>query len=294
MRILSIKVESEMNDCSVKDVLSKYLYVSDSLRSKIKQRNGSICVNGCPVYTNFHLHTGDNLCVDVSDLSKNYNIAPKEYPLNILYENDDFLVIDKQAGISVHPVKNSNEITLEHAIAYHLKDSNDNPHPVSRLDRGTTGIITIAKSGWSHNLLKISQQNGSYKKKYLALCIGTPKLLSGTINAPIGYFPGSKYKRMVRTDGVSSVSEYTVLKTLNDISLIQLIPITGRTHQLRVHMAYIGHPLLGDWLYGQIDERISRPALHSSEVTFQDVYTNKIYHFEAPYPNDMSRIIKQP
>ena len=88
MRILSIKVESEMNDCSVKDVLSKYLYVSDSLRSKIKQRNGSICVNGCPVYTNFHLHTGDNLCVDVSDLSKNYNIAPKEYPLNILYEND--------------------------------------------------------------------------------------------------------------------------------------------------------------------------------------------------------------
>ena len=294
MRILNLTIDESLEHAKVKDVLSKGLFISDSLCSKLKKRENAITVNGHSVYTNYTVKIGDILSVIVSDEKKREELLPIEYPLDIIYENDDFLIINKPSGLAIHPVKNLFETTLENAVAFHLRNTDDNPHPVSRLDRGTTGIISIAKSGWAHNLLKISQRSEMFHKKYLALCLGEPFPLEGTINVPIGFEPGSTYKRIVSPDGATAVSEYKVIDCSEDISLVELIPRTGRTHQLRVHMAYIGHPLLGDWLYGKESELIRRPALHSSHLAFINPFDHKEYVFNVPLPDDMGSIIKQP
>ena len=146
MRILNLTIDESLERAKVKDVLSKGLFISDSLCSKLKKRENAITVNGHSVYTNYTVKIGDILSVIVSDEKKREELLPIEYPLDIIYENDDFLIINKPSGLAIHPVKNLFETTLENAVAFHLRNTDDNPHPVSRLDRGTTGIISIAKS----------------------------------------------------------------------------------------------------------------------------------------------------
>ena len=199
--------------------------------------------------------------------------------------------MNKPAGMTAHA---SNFLpdtpTVAGALAY-TRGPDFLFHPVSRLDKGTTGLMVVAKSGYIHNLLRKALHTQDYYREYRAVCTGCPHPPSGTIRLPIGRDERSAVARMVRPDGVPAVTHYEVLRTRSGCSLVRLIPETGRTHQLRVHMAALGCPLVGDWLYGREDPAlIQRPALHSYLLCFTHPVSGQALRFTAPLPEDMRRL----
>ena len=197
------------------------------------------------------------------------------------------LILNKPAGLAVHQsTRDPGECTLENALSAYLPQG-DYVHPVSRLDRGTTGIMTVAKSGYVHDLLRRMLHSEDFRREYLGLARGLVEPESGMILLPIGFSPGSNYKRAVREGGQASVTEYSTVRRCGGCTLLRLIPRTGRTHQLRVHMAAIGFPLLGDWLYGEQDAAIVRPALHSYALWLKHPLTGEVLHLTAELPEDM-------
>ena len=163
---------------------------------------------------------------------------------------------------------------------------------MNRLDKGTTGLMAVAKSGYIHDRLRRTLHTDGFSREYRAVCVGCPKPPAGTIDAPIGRDETSAVRRMVRSDGQRAVSHYEVLSQRNGLSFVKLQPETGRTHQLRVHMAHIGCPLAGDWLYGTEDpDLISRPALHAYALALTHPVTGTHLYFTAPIPADMEKLI---
>ena len=200
-------------------------------------------------------------------------------------------MVDKPAGMTAHA---SNFLpdtpTVAGALAF-VRGTEFIFHPVNRLDKGTTGLMVIAKSGYVHDLLRRSLHTDRFRREYLAVCVGTPPSGSGTIDAPIGRDETSTVRRCVRPDGSPAVSHYRVLGTRDGLTLVALLPETGRTHQLRVHMASIGCPLAGDWLYGTEDPTlIARPALHSHRLTLIHPITGDPLNLTAPPPEDLIRL----
>ena len=282
--MLSLIIDRSYDGASVETVLRTAFGVSETYRKRLKRRMGALLLNGSPVYTVAHVHAGDVLAFDPSDPEK-LPIRPIPFPLDLVYEDAWFAVVNKPNGLSVHPARDPDEPTIENALAAHFTGT-DNPHPVSRLDKGTTGLMTVAKSGYIHARMKQAQADGAFQKTYLALVAGVPEQVKFLIDAPIGPLAGSTYQRTIRSDGAPSRSEYTVLKEQNGLSLVRLIPHTGRTHQLRVHTAYMGAPILGDWLYGMRSEAVDRPLLHADTLPFPHPVTNETMHFTAPLPDD--------
>ena len=167
------------------------------------------------------------------------------------------------------------------------------PHFVSRLDKGTSGLLIAAKSGYVHDRLRRALHSSDLQREYRAVAVGRVEPPYGVIDAPIGRAEGSIIRRCVRADGLPSLTEYETLQVNDRFTLLRLRPQTGRTHQLRVHMAYLGHPLAGDWLYGTEDKTlIARPALHSYELWFTQPVTGQELHFTAPIPQDMQRLME--
>ncbi len=289
MRFLSKTVTEQDAGRSVADVLTEAFGVSESYLRRLKRRPGSLLKNGEPVYTTHAVGARDVVSFDPSDPMK-LPIRPIQTPLSIAYEDEWLLVLDKSKGIGVHPDRDPDAPSLENALAAYLKGT-DNPHPVSRLDKGTTGLITVAKSGYVHARMKAIQHAGAFQKTYLAIVCGVPKKPRFLIDAPIGFAEGSRYKHTVRPDGAEAQSECEVLCAFAGMSLVRLTPHTGRTHQLRIHMAYAGFPLLGDWLYGERSERIDRPALHAAELLFVHPITGETVSLSAPLPEDMDRLL---
>ena len=165
-------------------------------------------------------------------------------------------------------------------------------HPVNRLDKGTTGLMVIAKSGYVHDLLRRTLHTDRFRREYRAVCLGCPSPLRGTVDTPIGRDETSAIRRCVRPDGAPAVTHYEVLAQGAGMSLLRLTPETGRTHQIRVHMASLGCPLAGDWLYGAEDpELIPRPALHSCALHFTHPVTGEDLHLTAPLPPDMLALL---
>ena len=234
---------------------------------------------------------GDVLSIQLSDPEEG-RPKGKAAKLDILYEDEWLIIINKSAGIAVHSSTNEpNMDTVEDALyAYLPRD--ERPHPVSRLDRGTTGAMTVAKCGYMHALMKRIMEQGQFEKRYLAILPRVPEKAEGIIDAPIGMAENSHYKRAVCPDGSPAVSEYRVLSTFNSMALCELHPRTGRTHQLRVHMAHIGCPLLGDWLYGENSPLIARPALHAERVAFTHPLTGEYICVHAPMAEDMEGLIR--
>ena len=289
MNMLCTIVTTEQENLRVQDVLRDVYDVSESYLSRLKRRPGALTLNGASVYTTAKVHAGDTVAFDPSD-SEKHPIAPIPYPLSIAYEDEWLLAVNKPANMSVHPSRDPQEPTVENALAAYFAGT-DNPHPVSRLDKGTTGLLTVAKSGYVHARMKTMQHEGRFQKTYLAIVCGAPRERRFTIDAPIGFADGSKLVRTVRSDGQAASSECEVIQTFGGMSLVRLIPHTGRTHQLRVHMAYAGCPLLGDWLYGARSERIDRPALHAAGLVFPHPVTGAEITLSAPLPEDMIRVI---
>lgn len=291
--VVSYTVPPEDNGATVRHILRARLHFSAHAISRLVRVPDGILVNGQPVHTPFVLQTGDRLDVQTADhRPPSAVITPGPWPLPVLWEDEHMLVVNKPAGMTAHA---SNFLPDTPTVAGALAWSRGAEfifHPVSRLDKGTTGLMVIAKSGYVHDLLRRSLHTPDFRREYRAVCVGRPVPDKGTINAPIGRDTRSAVARMVRPDGSPAVSHYQVLKTQGAFSLLRLRPETGRTHQLRVHMASIGCPLVGDWLYGVENlTLISRPALHSAALALVHPVTRELISVSAPIPDDMQRLL---
>lgn len=254
----------------------------------------AITVNGAPVTVRFVPCPGDVLAADVSDLPGEHpHIRPVDFPLDILYEDEDLLLINKPAGIAVHPAALTEETaTIAGAAAHYLHSSCF--HAVNRLDRGTTGVMAVAKTGFIHARCMAMLHTDDFRREYRAVCEGIPSPAEGDIDLPIGRAESSLLERQADPLGQPAHTHYEVLSASQGRALLRLTPTTGRTHQLRVHMAAIGHPLTGDWLYGTEDRAlIARPALHSYHLRMMHPLTGTTIDVTAPLPEDMQRLLKE-
>lgn len=278
--------------CTVRDLLTARLGISSSLRKALVRRKG-VLLNGECVFLSAVPAPGDVLTVDVTDPDAPSSIVPVDFPLSVLWEDAHLLAVDKPAGITVHGAALTEEaVTVVGAAAHYL--GNTAIHVVNRLDRGTSGVMLLAKSGYMHARCMELLHTEAFCRGYVAICEGVPEPAHGIIDAPIGRDETSLLRRCVRSDGQSAVTEYEVQETQNGRSLVQLLPRTGRTHQLRVHMAHIGYPLTGDWLYGTEDNTlITRPALHSHKLCFTHPLTGEVVEVIAPLPEDMLRLLEE-
>ena len=293
MRILTHTVAAAEDGQTAKQLLRGLWHISGSLLSRLKFRD-AITANGVPVPVNHILRTGDVLGADVSDLPGEHpHILPVDYPLAILYEDEDLLLLDKPAGIAIHPAALTEEtVTVAGAVAHYLQS--DSFHAVNRLDRGTTGVMAVAKTGFVHAQCMTLLHTDAFQRDYRAVCDGVPPHPAGDIDLPIGREGDSLLKRCPDPDGQAAHTHYEVLDTANGRALLRLTPTTGRTHQLRVHMAAIGCPLTGDWLYGTEDRvLIARPALHSYHLRLTHPVTGAVIDVTAPLPEDMARLLKE-
>lgn len=293
MRVLAHTVIEAEAGQPVKQLLLHLWGISGSFLSRLKFRQ-AITVNGAPVTVRFVPRPGDVLAADVSDLPGEHpHIRPVAFPLDVLYEDEDLLLINKPAGIAVHPAALTEETaTIAGAAAHYLHSSCF--HAVNRLDRGTTGVMAVAKTGFIHARCMAMLHTDDFRREYRAVCEGIPSPAEGDIDLPIGRAESSLLKRQADPLGQPAHTHYEVLAASQGRALLRLTPATGRTHQLRVHMAAIGHPLTGDWLYGTEDRAlIARPALHSYHLRMTHPLTGAVIDVTAPLPEDMQRLLKE-
>ena len=294
MRILTHTVLPEEEGRMVKGILRGSLQLSYTLLKSLKWRENTILLNGQSVHVNAIVHTGDVVSVALSERTPREDLYCENTAApNIVYEDEDLLVLNKPAGVAMHPKADDAAAPSLAAMLTGYLGEGSVPHFVSRLDKGTSGLLIAAKSGYVHDRLRRALHSSDLRREYRAVAVGQVTPPRGVINAPIGRADGSIIRRCVREDGLVSRTEYEVLQTTERFTLLRLRPETGRTHQLRVHMAYLGHPLAGDWLYGTEDKNlIARPALHSYELWFTQPITGQELHFTAPIPQDMQRLLE--
>lgn len=284
---LSLTVSPAQSGKTVLTLLRRELGLSSTAVRRAKRLDHGILLNGSPVFTNVKAFTGSVLSVRVDDGGDCTAVSPSALPLHIYFEDEHLLVLDKPAGI---PVYASGEEGCDSVAARFAAHCGGVFHPVSRLDRGVSGLMAVAKNPFIHAALQKAAHTDGYYRAYFALTTGIPPATSGKIDAPIALAPGSVLRRMVAPGGQQSVTRYSLLERKNGISLLECLPETGRTHQIRVHMAALGCPLLGDFLYGNGDEPPFRPALHSACLSFIHPVSGFSYSFHSPLPEDMAAI----
>lgn len=294
MRILTHTVLPEEEGRMIKGILRGSLRLSYTLLKSLKWRENAILLNGQSVHVNAIVHAGDVVSVALSERTPREDLYCENTAApDIVYEDEDLLVLNKPAGVAMHPKADDAAAPSLAAMLTGYLGEGSVPHFVSRLDKGTSGLLIAAKSGYVHDRLRRALHSSELRREYRAVAVGQVTPPRGVINAPIGRADGSIIRRCVREDGLVSRTEYEVLQTTERFTLLRLRPETGRTHQLRVHMAYLGHPLAGDWLYGTEDKNlIARPALHSYELWFTQPVTGQEMHFTAPIPQDMQRLLE--
>ncbi|MBO4853984.1 MAG: RluA family pseudouridine synthase [Oscillospiraceae bacterium] len=293
-QILTATVTDAEAGQNLKTYLRGHWHISSTLLKSLKWRPGAILLNGQIAHVSAILRPGDVLCIDVSDdapLSR--HILPVDVPLDILYEDESLLLLNKPAGIAVHSSALTEEtVTVAGAVAHYLGGTPF--HPVNRLDRGVTGIMAVAKSGYMHERCMAILHTDDFLREYRGICSGIPLLSENVIDYPIGRDGDSVLRRCIDPAGLPARTEYAVLQSFDDRALLRLRPYTGRTHQLRLHCAAMGHPLLGDWLYGvEAPDLIPRPALHSYELWLRHPLSGQLIHCVAPLPEDMRRLLPE-
>ena len=293
MARLTLTVSSEQSGRTVLSLLRRELGLSTGCVNRLKRVETGLTCNGLRVFTNAVLQAGDILSVDLSAGETPTQIPPVPMDLDIVFEDEHLLVVNKSAPLAVIPSSLvPTEPTLAAGLMAYLGPSAA-IHPVNRLDRGTTGLMVVAKSGYIHDQLRRRLHSGDFFRNYLAICVGAPEPPQGTIALPIGRAPGSAIRRQIDPAGQSARTDYRLLRVRSGLSLVALMPWTGRTHQIRVHMAAIGYPLAGDWLYGTEDRGlIPRPALHAVRLAFTHPVTGEHLSFTAPLPGDMKLLLE--
>ncbi|MEH7177470.1 RluA family pseudouridine synthase [Neobacillus vireti] len=258
----------------------------------IKFRGGNIVVNNREVNVRYVLKEGETLTVIFPPEKPSEGIAGERIPLEILYEDPYLLVVNKPAGMSTIPSREHPTGSLANALVGYYEEIGimATAHIVTRLDRDTSGIVLIAKHRHIHHLFSKQQQKGNVKRTYEAFAEGILTQEIGTIEEPIGRNSASIIEREVRSDGQYARTDYKVLKTYKEFTHVELQLKTGRTHQIRVHMSFIGYPLLGDDLYGGSLNLIERQALHCKKIQFYHPFTRMQLSFTAELPLDMNEL----
>ena len=276
-------------------LLRRHFDFSSRLRGRIK-REKLVLRNGIPAEGYHRVSAGDVISVDLPQEKSHFE--PEPIPLDPVYEDDDLLILNKQPGIVVHPTKGHLSGTVANALMYRMEQTGA-PFKirfVNRLDMDTSGLLVVAKNAYAQNEYIRQSDRGIVRKEYTALVHGSFNESEGVIDLPIAPpLPGSK-QRQVSPEGAPSVPRYRILKTSDagDFSLVRLLLETGRTHQIRVHMSWIGHPVAGDSLYGgEAPGVIGRQALHASSLRFLHPVTKKELLFEAPLPEDILEAIRR-
>ena len=293
METITYPIPPEQDGATVRHILRAQLHFSSRAVSRLTRAETGILVNGVRARTVDLLRTGDVLTVETGDhRPPKTAIIPGDWPLPVVWEDGHLLVVNKPAGMTAHA---SNFLpdtpTVAGALAWQ-RGTDFLFHPVNRLDKGTTGLMVVAKSGYVHDLLRRALHTERFFREYRGICLGCPRRSQGTIDAPIGRDETSTVRRRIRPDGAPAVSRYQVLERHGDLTLLRLVPETGRTHQLRLHMASIGCPLAGDWLYGTEDpELIPRPALHSYRLRLVHPVTGEVLELTAELPEDMKKLL---
>ena len=261
--------------------------ISGTYWKKLKTA-GAIQVNGSVITSDVLLQPGD--CVALSFLPEETGLEPEQEPISILYEDEFLLAVDKPAGLVTHNNDASGGPALSRRVAWYYRQHRipSAIHPVSRLDRETSGVVLFAKNACIHHVISVQH----LQKMYLGLTVGRWKEKIGTLDAPIARKPGSIIERQIDPDGQRAVTHYKVLRQGSSLALVRFQLETGRTHQIRVHCAAAGHPLLGDHLYGTPGPR-TRHYLHAAELTLQHPITREPLTIKAPLPEDMEEIIKK-
>ncbi len=293
---MNLKYSVTVNDnCkSIKDILLSCVHISHRLLITLKREN-AIFLNGMPAFVYQNVCTGDVVSVSFDYIEDNSNIVSREIPLDILYEDEWLLIVNKPAGIPVHPSILHYEDSLSSGIKFYFDSINLHKkiRPVNRIDKDTSGLVVFAKNEYIQEALIKQMQTGTFNKEYIAIVEGffDDDKKSGTINAPIARHKDSIIQRCVSDDGAPSVTHYEVIKEAQmqgiKFSVLKCKLETGRTHQIRVHMAYIGHPLLGDDLYGGNVSLINRQALHSYKISFMHPITKQNVQYKGSIPKDI-------
>jgi pseudouridine synthase, rluA family len=289
---LSYQIDKDEHYDNVLHVLKEQFLLSDRLITKLKKAN-KIYLNDLPTYTKKSVTMGDTVSVLIDFEEDNSNIVASNIPLNIIYEDDYLLVLNKPANIAIHPSILHFDNSLSNGVKFYFDKLGlkKKIRIVNRLDRNTSGIVILAKNEYIQECLIKQMKTNEFKKEYLAIAKGILESKSGTLNFPIARKEGSIIERTVSSDGDSAITHYDVVKEFNNLSLVHIVLETGRTHQIRVHFSHIGHPILGDTLYGSPSKLINRQALHSYKLTFIHPVTKKVVSLEAPLPNDIKNII---
>ena len=286
-----IKKEDD-NYLTLRQVLNNEFHISYNLRVKLK-KNKRIFVNDSNTYIDKVLNVGDVVKVFVDFEEDNSNIVATNMDLDILYEDDFLLVLNKPAGFPVHPSASHVYDTLSNGVKWYFDSKNLHRkiRIVNRLDTNTSGVVIFAKNEYIHSLLSMQMQNNIFKKEYIAICDGIFENKIGIIDVPIARKENSVIERCVNSNGDKAITHYKVINEFKNYSELLINLETGRTHQIRVHMAYLGHPIIGDTLYGVSSDLINRQALHSYKVCFVHPLSKNNLCIIAPLPNDIKMLI---
>ena len=289
-KTIVIKITSDMHGKTIKQILSNY-GLSSSVIKQLKRTENGILLNGIRVYVNKCVNDKDELVLNLADTCSE-NIPPFQLELEVLHEDEDIIALNKPRGIPTHPSLNHYTDTLANALMYYFGGKDFTFRAITRLDRDTSGIVLVAKNPFSAQILNDEIKNRKIAKEYIAVVNGCPESESGVIDAPIKRLKESVILRGVSPDGKEAVTHYKVEQSNGILSLVSLCPITGRTHQLRVHMSYIGNPIYGDDLYGapQLDSPI---LLHCRRIAFVHPISKEEIIIEAPVPEDIKNLLNK-
>ncbi len=277
--------------------------LEDYSRSYIQKlcQEGSIKVNGLQVKSNYKLKAGDKVSAMIPE-AEVLQVEAEEIPLDIVYEDEHIIVINKPKGMVVHPAAGNYSGTLVNALMKHCGDSLSDingvirPGIVHRIDKDTSGLLVVAKNNHAHEFLSKKLKTHDIKREYIALVEGIIYENSGKIDAPIGRHPVERKKMSVNTkSGRNAITHFTVLERFPTATYLELKLETGRTHQIRVHMAYINHPIIGDEVYGRKKQRFDTQGqvLHARRLSFEHPATGELMEFETPVPDYFARLLEE-
>jgi 23S rRNA pseudouridine1911/1915/1917 synthase len=283
-------IKKEHAGMNIRDYLTGVHQFSRRILIAVKKGERGLVVNGQQVTVRYVLAEGDELEVQFPPEEKSEHMKAEQMNLDIVYEDQSVIVLNKPADLATLPSRHHPQGTVANGILYYYqqKKIDSTVHIVTRLDRGTSGLLLIAKDRYSHSILAAMQKAGKIDRKYMALVEGVVDQDKGTIDAPIDREDGSIIKRTVKAGGKEAITHFHVLERFENYTFVEVDLETGRTHQIRVHFSHIGHPLAGDDLYGGTKTGFSRHALHCAELKFTQPLTKENLHMKSDLPTDLN------